>query len=191
MSIAAESTPSTSGASRAARLARVATAALAVLLLPVSCASSEPDGNAAASVTVHDQWVKAADSGMSAAFAEITNDGDRDIVLVSATSAASSRMELHETVTDSSGTKTMRPKEGGFTIPAGQTLTLAPGGDHLMFMDLKEPLRTGSNTSIELHFADGSTTAFTARVRDFSGAQENYAPDTEHHGHHASTTHDG
>lgn len=184
-------TPPTSGVSRAARMVRVATVALSILVLPIACANPDPDASAAESVTVHDQWVKAAEGGMSAAFAEITNDGDRDIVLVSATSAASARMELHETVTDPAGAKTMRAKEGGFTIPAGQTLTLAPGNDHLMFIDLKEPLRTGSNTSIELHFADGSTTSFTARVRDFPGAQENYDPGTGGHEPHASSTHDG
>lgn len=191
MSTPTTPTSPTSGVSRAARMARAATVALSILMLPIACANPDTEANAAESVTVHDQWAKAAESGMSAAFAEITNDGDRDIVLVSATSAASARMELHETVTDPAGAKTMRPKEGGFTIPAGQTLTLAPGDDHLMFIDLKEPLRTGSNTSIELRFADGSTTSFTARVRDFPGAQENYDPGTEHHGPHASATHDG
>lgn len=181
----------TAGVSRAARMIRVATVAVSILVLPIACANPDPDVSAAESITVHDQWVKAAEGGMSAAFAEITNDGDRDIVLVSAASAASARMELHETVTDPAGAKTMRPKEGGFTIPAGQTLTLAPGNDHLMFIDLKEPLRTGSNTSVELHFADGSTMSFTARVRDFPGAQENYNPDNGDHEPHAPSTHHG
>jgi copper(I)-binding protein len=33
----------------------------------------------------------------------------------------------------------MRPLEGGIEIPPGQSVKLAPGGDHLMFLDLKTP----------------------------------------------------
>ncbi|GEM30348.1 hypothetical protein NN3_13550 [Nocardia neocaledoniensis NBRC 108232] len=160
-------------------------AALSVLaLFATSCADDEPAPAASADrITMGDQWIKAADSGMSAAFGSLRNTGDTPVTLISATSPASDRVEIHEVVPDSSGAKTMRPKAGGITIPAKGEAVLKPGGEHLMFMDLKQPLRTGAETSLTLTFADGSSTVVTAQVRDFAGGKENYAPGTENSSH--------
>lgn len=160
-------------------------AALSVLaLFATSCADDEPAPAASADrITMSDQWIKAADSGMSAAFGNLRNTGDTPVTLISATSPASDRVEIHEVVPDSSGAKTMRPKAGGITIPAKGEAELKPGGEHLMFMDLKQPLRTGAETSLTLTFADGSSTVVTAQVRDFAGGKENYAPGAENSSH--------
>ena len=97
------------------------------------CASAG-SGTAAAteadSVTITDAWVKAADSGMSAAFGELENSGDTDATIVSVSSDASSMMELHEVVDDGTGSMVMQEKDGGFVIPAGGSLTLEPGSYH-------------------------------------------------------------
>ncbi|MFI6048437.1 copper chaperone PCu(A)C [Nocardia sp. NPDC051321] len=169
---------STSNLRRSTRILRGAAVSVAVPLLLVACSSNDKtETRAADSVTIKDQWVKAADGDMSAAFGELSNAGDKARTVVSAASPASSRVELHEVVADASGTKTMRPKAGGFVIPAHGKAELRPGGDHIMFMGLTGPLRTGTETPVTLTFDDGSTTTFTAQVRDFSGNQENYAPD--------------
>lgn len=173
---------------RAARLLRGAIAAATVPLFLTACSSADKTGDVASAdaVTISDQWVKAADSGMSAAFGDLINSGDTPRTIVSATSPASARIELHEVVADANGAKAMRPKRGGFVIPAHGRTQLRPGGDHIMFMDLRGPLRTGSQTSVTLTFDDGSTTTFTAQVRDFAGNQENYVPD-----HAGGETHAG
>ncbi|MEU2253635.1 copper chaperone PCu(A)C [Nocardia xishanensis] len=166
------------------RLLRGTAALAAAPLLLVACSSTDSTPaptRAADAITIQDQWIKAADSEMSAAFGELTNRGDKALTVVSATSPASARVELHEVVADASGTKTMRPKKGGFVIPAHGSLALAPGADHIMFMGLNGPLRTGSETPVTLSFDDGSTMTFTAQVRDFPGNQENYVPDGDHH----------
>lgn len=119
---------------------------------------------------------------MTAAFAELQNTGDSDVHVVGASTPASSQMELHEMATGSDGAMVMRPKEGGFVIPAGETHVLAAGGDHLMLMDVTTPLSPGSDADITLEFEDSSTTTFTAQVRDFAGAQESYEPGGEAHG---------
>ena len=155
-----------------------AAAALAAPILLSGCSSGTTESTSdAASVRISNQWIKAADSGMSSAFADFTNSSDREIRVVDATSPASTRMEIHETV-DNGGTPMMRPMAGGLVVPAHGTASLTPGGNHLMFMDLKSPLRTGSRTPITVKFADGSSTTFTAQARDFSGNRENYAPAT-------------
>lgn len=141
------------------------------------CASTDTGTTAATeadSVTITDAWVKAADSGMSAAFGELANTGDSDAAIVSITSDASSMMELHEVVDDGSGSMVMQQKDGGFVIPAGGSLTLEPGGFHFMLMDLTAPLVAGDEATFTVTFEDGSTMDFTAPVKDFTGADENY-----------------
>ncbi|MTE14225.1 copper chaperone PCu(A)C [Nocardia aurantiaca] len=170
-----------------ARRVGAAAAVTTLALLPVACSSSqtasESSGKAADQVTMTDQWIKAADSGMSAAFGTLANKSDKPVNVVAASSPASATVELHEVVPDGSGNKTMHPKPGGFVIPAHGTTTLKPGGDHLMFMGLTGPLRTGAETPITLTFSDGSTTTVTAQVRDFAGGKENYQPSGDNAAH--------
>ncbi|MEV5650855.1 copper chaperone PCu(A)C [Nocardia sp. NPDC052254] len=170
-------TPHTRSPRRTRRPAIALTAAAAAISLALAGCSSgttQPAADAD-SVTVRNQWIKAADTGMSAAFAEFSNSGDREVRIVDATGPAAARMEIHEVVAADGGTM-MRPKAGGLVIAPHSTVKLTPGGDHLMFIDLKAPLRTGAQSPITVKFADGSSTTFTSQVRDFAGNQENYAP---------------
>lgn len=160
-----------------AAAAFLAAAAVALTGCTPSTTTATPDpaaASAAESVTVENAWVKAADSGMSAAFGEINNAGEVDVTIVSVASPASTALELHETVENETGEMTMRQKGGGFTIAPGETLTLEPGGDHIMLMDLPEPVVAGDEVSLTLTFSDDSTLDFTAPAKDYAGANENY-----------------
>lgn len=169
---------------RATRMFRGIAAAAVLPVLVVGCSGTDPaEGDTADTVTVTEQWAKAADGGMSAAFGTVRNSGSSPVTITSASSTVSARVELHEVATDTAGTTVMRPKAGGFVIPAGAALELTPGGEHLMFMELHGPLRTGTQTPVTLTFDDGSSTTFTAGVRDFAGNQENYDPG--HEGEHS------
>ncbi|GAB3988209.1 copper chaperone PCu(A)C [Nocardioides marmoraquaticus] len=175
---------------RPARLRRVGTVAAisAALALSLSaCGSTSDTGSdtgsdaapASADTTalgVSDPWVKSADSGMTAAFGTLTNDGDQDVVVTGVTSEASPTMELHETVAGDGGAMQMQEKQGGFTVPAGGELELTPGGNHLMLMDVSQPLRPGEEVTFTLDLEGGGTQEFSAVVKDFSGADEKYAP---------------
>ncbi|GAA1848746.1 copper chaperone PCu(A)C [Microbacterium koreense] len=149
----------------------------------------------AESIEIVDTWVKSADEGMSAAFGELTNQGDTDITVVSAESEASTMLELHETSANDAGEMVMREIDGGFVIPAGGSLTLEPGGNHLMLMDLTAPLVAGSEATFILTLSDGSTFEFVAPVKDYSGANESYEGDHsemdhDHDGHDHSDDED-
>lgn len=72
--------------------------------------------------------------------------------------------------------------EGGFVIPAGGEFALAPGANHIMLMDLQSPLLAGDETTFTLTFSDDSTYEFTAPVKDYSGANENYDEGDEQEG---------
>jgi copper(I)-binding protein len=50
------------------------------------------------------------------------------------------------------GLMKMRPVEGGLEIKPGETVTLKPGGDHMMFVKLKHPLQIGNAIEVTLQF---------------------------------------
>ncbi len=160
------------------RLTRKLTLVLVAAALAASgCTSSEQAREPMArDVTMKNQWARSADSGMTAVFGTFVNVGARDARIVGGTSPVAGRVEVHEVVPDAAGGKTMRPKAGGLTVPAGGSRELIPGGDHLMLMDLKQPLQPGADVAVTVVFDDGSTLPVTAQVRDFSGANENYRP---------------
>jgi periplasmic copper chaperone A len=158
----------------------------ACALVACSTSSDEHREPMASSVAIENQWASSAETGMAAVFGTISNKGDHEARIVSGESPIAGRVEIHEVVPDSSGAMTMRPKEGGFTVPANGSRELIPGGDHLMLMDLKQPLQPGADVSLTVVFEDGSTLPVTAQVRDFAGANEEYTPSGEGSGggHH-------
>lgn len=163
--------------------ARLALPGLAVLALVLAgcgspgtdaAATQEPTVVASDVVTIDDAWVKAAESGMTAAFGKIVNSGDTDVTVVSVSSPAASMLEMHETVADETGEMVMQEKDGGFTIPAGDDLLLEPGANHIMLMGLVEPVKAGDEVTVTLTFSDDSTLDLTALAKDFAGAEETY-----------------
>ncbi|MFE0640471.1 copper chaperone PCu(A)C [Streptomyces sp. NPDC058877] len=83
---------------------------------------------------------------MAGGFLTITNDGDTADKLTSVSSPLSDDVTIHET-------KDQKMREvQSFDIPANGELTLARGGNHIMFMELKEQPKQGEKVSIELHF---------------------------------------
>jgi periplasmic copper chaperone A len=147
-------------------------------LLGTGCSASSDDHKElmASTVTIENQWASSAETGMAGVFGTFSNKGDHEVRIVSGESPNAGRVEVHEVVPDATGAMTMRPKEGGFEVPAGGSRELIPGGDHLMLMDLEEPLQPGADVSVTVVFEDGSTLPVTAQIRDFVGANEEYTP---------------
>ncbi|MBB5826861.1 copper chaperone PCu(A)C [Micromonospora carbonacea] len=175
--------PRRSRHTKALLIALVAAAAVAGCGSPDSTSTAAPDqtpspsvsASAAAGVlTVRDPWVKAADQGMTAAFGTLVNDGDTDVTITGAATDVSP-MELHE-MTMKDGTMVMQAKQGGIVVRAKSSHALEPGGEHLMLMNLRQPVRPGDELAVTLTFADGRTQTFTAVAKPFTGAQESYAP---------------
>ncbi|KEJ88729.1 copper chaperone PCu(A)C [Sulfitobacter donghicola] len=65
----------------------------------------------------------------------IENTSDMDDKLIAVRVADIPRIELHLSETDANGVARMI-KQDGIAIPAGETVTLKPGGLHVMFMGL-------------------------------------------------------
>ena len=89
----------------------------------------------AGQVEIDDLWVRASAPGQSngAGYMEIDNKATAADRLLSVSSSAAERVELH-TVETKDGVAKMRQVEGGIALPAGGEVKLAPGGYHVMFL---------------------------------------------------------
>lgn len=74
-----------------------------------------------------------------AGYLAITNSGKEPDRLLSVTTTAATRSDLHGT-TAKGNVMMMREQAGGVPVPAGGTVRLAPGGLHVMFIGLKAPV---------------------------------------------------
>ena len=102
-----------------------------------------------AQTTVTEPWVRAtvAQQKASGLFARITSvKGAR---LVAASSPVAGGVEIHEMRMDGDVMR-MRALPRGLELPAGKTVDLAPGGYHLMLIDLKQQLKAGDTVAVTL-----------------------------------------
>ncbi|MFV0433010.1 MAG: copper chaperone PCu(A)C [Leucobacter sp.] len=190
-------TPTRARACARARLRLTAiTAVLAAPLLLTGCGStsganpSDPAENSTSAsenaVALSDGWAKAGEAGgMTGVFGALRNDTAEDLTIASLESADAESVELHETEGGE-----MREIEGDVSIPAGGSLELAPGADHIMLMGLTRELRAGDEVTVTVHFADGSEAELSALVKDYAGANEEYS-DLNHDGSEHGDDHSG
>jgi hypothetical protein len=114
------------------------------------------------SLEITDLWARATPPKAPTAggFLTITNNGTDDDTLVAVSTPMAGKSELHK-MEMKDGVMIMRPVEGGITIPAGGSVTLAPGGLHLMFMKLTGAFKEGETVPVTLTFAKaGSVDTF-------------------------------
>ncbi len=91
-------------------------------------------------------WTRATPPAAKAGggFLVIKNEGDTPDRLIAATVTVAGHAEIHEmSVTD--GVMKMRELPDGLEIPAHGEIALKPGSYHLMFIDLKEPIKAGES----------------------------------------------
>lgn len=98
-----------------------------------------------------------------AGFVTITNAGEREIELIDSESPQFERVEIHSMDMDE-GMMRMRQVET-LTVPAGETVELAPRSLHLMLFEPRQRLTNGDTIEIELIDAGGTHHAYTAEVR--------------------------
>lgn len=103
-----------------------------------------------------------ADQTVAGAFMTITNTGSEADKLIGARSAIAESGGTHTHVRDG-GIVNMVPV-GAIDIPAGHTVTLQPGGMHVMFHGLKKPLDEGGKYSLTLRFANAGEATLPVEV---------------------------
>lgn len=96
---------------------------------------------ALAEVTASNAWARATAPGQKTGAAYVTLRSTGDAKVLGVSSSAAGRAELHTSMI-MSGVASMHPMDA-LELPAGQAVELKPGGDHIMLMELRHPLRHG------------------------------------------------
>ena len=94
-------------------------------------------------------WATAAPGQPASAYVKFDNQGGADR-LVSASTSAALRVELHEMEMDGD---VMRMRQlPAIELPAGRTVELKPGGLHMMLIGPRAPLKAGEAIQLKLKF---------------------------------------
>jgi copper(I)-binding protein len=124
--------------------------------------SGEPV-DAGPAVTVGDLQISSAfsratlpNAPVGAGYLVVTNTGTADDRLVSASSDIAGMTQFHTMKMEGDVMKMSELGEG-VVIPAGGSVTFAPGGNHIMFMELKQPLVEGTTFPVTLTFEKAGT----------------------------------
>lgn len=144
---------------------------IALLVMMAAACGRSTDAEVASSTgpsfDISDAWLRAMPpgAGVAAGYVTLHNKSTKDMRVVSWRSPIAESVEVHEMKMEG-GQMKMRQLEGALTIAPGQTIALAPGGFHLMFMGVKQSASVGSSVAVQLVMADGSTLDLSLPVRD-------------------------
>ncbi len=152
---------------------RLALLAIAPLVL-AACGGDDP-------ITIEGQWARTspAMASMGAAYMDITSSEGDQLVGVSVPASIAARAEIHEMVPadmDHAMDESMDDGEMdlgamvmqqimALDLPAGETVSLEPGGYHVMLIDLAEPLAEGDTFNVTLDFAEADDLTVEVVVR--------------------------
>jgi copper(I)-binding protein len=142
-----------------------------------------------AAIEITEVWARQSPMGTTAGavYLDITSDEDDALVGASVPAEIAGTVEVHETVVsdeemggdmtettmgedmgddgEGMGSMTMREVES-VELPAGETVSLEPGGFHIMLLDLVAPLEVGDSFEVTLTFESGAEQTVTAEVRE-------------------------
>lgn len=144
-----------------------------LLLAVIGCAEprehTDHDDPMPATVMIHNGWVRPVESPAlsTAAYFMLHNATESDVTLVAVESEAAGSAELHESRLEE-GLMRMRPVDE-IHVAAHGHVDLAPGGLHVMLLDVHRPLAAGDTVGVTLHFDDGSTLVETLTVQGEAG----------------------
>lgn len=103
----------------------------------------------AESVKVEDAWVRATAPGQKVAGGFMKLTADADMTLTGGESAVSKAFELH-TMSMDNGVMVMR-QVNEIVLPKDKTVSLEPGGLHVMFIGLKRQIKPGEKVPVTLN----------------------------------------
>jgi hypothetical protein len=115
-----------------------------------------------AALKVDHAWSRVAMAGHEGVvYLTITNPGPAD-TLTGITTPVAAMADLHETI-NANGVMKMRPVKS-LTVGQGKSVSLAPGGFHIMLSNLKQPLKEGESISVTLTFSKAGNITTNAMV---------------------------
>ncbi|HXI07200.1 MAG TPA: copper chaperone PCu(A)C [Bradyrhizobium sp.] len=150
------------------------------VVLAASAAPVRAEDVKAGDLVISQAWSRQTPSGAKVAggYLTIENKGTAADRLISGSGDVAGKVEVHEMAMEG-GVMKMRPLDKGLVIEPGKTVKLAPGGYHLMLMDLKSQLKQGDKVPMTLEFEKAGKVNVSLEVQGV-GAQ---APGGDHSGH--------
>jgi copper(I)-binding protein len=143
------------------------------VLLPgaLTPALAAPEAIKAGALQIEAPWLRATPGGakVAAGYLRITNTGSEADRLTGASMPLAPRGEVHE-MSMQNGVMRMRELAQGLAISPGKTVELKPGGFHLMFPDLKGPLKEGQAVDVTLTFEKAGSVSVPFPVQGLGGA---------------------
>jgi copper(I)-binding protein len=127
-------------------------------ILNASCAPGDM-------IAIQSPWARAnvAEKGNSAVYMHIKNEADQDDELIRAEADVCGRVEMHESVQEGDISKMV--KVDHICLPAKETVSLKPGGYHIMLLNLREGLKVGDVVQVTLHFKNSPSKTVQAEVK--------------------------
>ncbi|MCU0489434.1 MAG: copper chaperone PCu(A)C [Anaerolineales bacterium] len=130
-------------------------------LLLAACASSTPQ-----SLVIEDAWARPALIGQtSAIYFTIKNPNNAPDFLVQASSEVAMQTEIHNTLMDAQGVMKME-HQASVEIKGKDSRAFAPGGLHIMLMNLKQDLKVGDTIEVRLRFENSQEMTVQATVQE-------------------------
>ena len=153
---------------------RASLLALSLLTL-AACSPGDARGSGeAATVQVADAVCRPTPTGRRMTGCYLTLTAATADRLVTVSSPDANIVQIHQSRIES-GMMMMGELREGLPLPAGQTVALEPGGNHLMLMGVKEPLVAGDTVTLALTFASSAPLEVTATVGQPDAAQPDRA----------------
>jgi periplasmic copper chaperone A len=146
---------------------------IAVLLAAAPTAFAQAGGTS--KINVEQPWARATPAGAitGAVYMTLANRSDAADRLTAVSSDVASKAQIHEMAVVN-GIMQMHELPDGLPIPAGGSVTLKPGGYHLMLIGLKKRLIAGQTIPLTLTFAKAGSISITVPIQvigDTQGAQ--------------------
>src|SRR5882757_8140711 len=145
--------------------------ATAVLFATLLAAPARAQEVRAGDLVITQAWSRATPGGAKVAggYLTIENKGTAADRLIGGSVDVAARVEVHEMAMNN-GVMTMRQLDSGLAIEPGKTVKLAPGGYHLMMLDIKSPLKQGDKVPVTLEFEKAGKVTLSLDVQGV-GAQ--------------------
>lgn len=135
----------------------------ALALLAVAVGAAQAQTYKIGQIVIADPWLRATPGRArnGAGYVSLDNHGAPDR-LIGVASDVAERTELHTHMADG-GIMRMR-KVDAIDLPTGASAVLKPHGDHIMLMNLKQPLKEGETVRLTLTFENAGEITVDARV---------------------------
>lgn len=150
---------------------------VAATLVLAACGS--PAEGTSPGVIAGSPWIRATDDterpDMTALYVNMTNPTAKDITLTGADCGdVAGMVQIHE-MAKVDGQMVMREARNGVVVPKEGHEHLAPGGPHVMLMDLTRDLPAGGEeVSCTLTFDNGQEIEVLAPIKEFTEEQDTY-----------------